>query len=163
MIALIATSAQAQVSKASRFDDPTGITADPTGLLRDTSVHAFPRYPQDLEHKQITGAPVVAFVIDTSGRVEIKTATFLNDPRAEFAKAVCDLLPRLHFQPFMVGAQRWRVLLVEMYAFNTWAVPDTSGRRAAASLVSQSQEQFATKPIEQVVKQLDTLPHCEGR
>ena len=157
----------AQATNLNRFKDPEGITADPTGLRRDTSVRAFPRYPRGLQEKGITGAPVAAFVIDTTGRVELETASFLNTSRPEFAKAVCDLLPKLRFQPFIVGDQKWRVLLVEMFAFNNfgppgetlrWPAPDS----AASALAAHSQEDFATKPIVKVVEQLVSLPHCDS-
>ena len=148
----------AQATNLNRFKDPEGITADPTGLHRDTSVRAFPRYPRGLQAKGITGAPVVAFVIDTTGRVELETASFVRTSRPEFAKAVCDLLPKLRFQPFLVGDQKWRVLLVEMFAFNSWPEPDT----AASTLAAHSQENFATKPIVKVVEQLVSLPHCDS-
>ena len=148
----------AQATNLNRFKDPEGITADPTGLHRDTSVRAFPRYPRGLQERGITGAPVAAFVIDTTGRVELETASFLNTSRPEFAKAVCDLLPKLRFQPFIVGDQKWRVLLVEMFAFNNWPAPDS----AASALAAHSQEDFATRPIVKVVEQLVSLPHCDS-
>ena len=148
----------AQATNLNRFKDPEGITADPTGLRRDTSVRVFPRYPRGLQVRGITGAPVVAFVIDTTGRIELETASFVRTSRPELIKAVCDLLPTFRFQPFLVGDQKWRVLLVEMFAFNTWPEPDT----AAANLAAHSQEDFATKPIVRVVEQLVSLPHCES-
>ena len=162
LLTLLVTGLGAQTTSPTRFRDPEGITADPTGLLRDTSARPGPKYPRDLEMEHVTGAPVVAFVIDTTGRIELKTATFLNAPRPEFAKAVCDFLPTLRFKPFLVEDQKWRVLLVQIYAFNTWAVPDTAGRRAASTLVSRSQEEFAMKPIGKVIEQLEILPHCEA-
>jgi Gram-negative bacterial TonB protein C-terminal len=158
----LGSSLGAQATSLNRFKDPEGITADPTGLLRDTSVKAFPRYPRDFAARKITGAVVVAFVIDTTGHVEFETASFLNTSRPEFAKAVCDLLPKLRFQPFLVGDQKWRVLLVEMFAFDTWAMSDTAGRRTASTLVAHSQEDFATKPIVKAVEQLVSFPHCDS-
>jgi hypothetical protein len=157
-LATLGISLSAQTTNLNRFRDPEGITADPTGLRRDTSVRAFPRYPRGLQEKGITGAPVAAFVIDTTGRVELETASFLNTSRREFAKAVCDLLPKLRFQPFMVGDQKSRVLLVEMFAFNNWPAPDS----VASALAAHSQEEFATKPIVKVVEQLVSLPHCDS-
>jgi hypothetical protein len=148
----------AQAANLNRFKDPEGITADPTGLHRDTSVRAFPRYPRGLQAKGITGALVVAFVIDTTGRVELETASFVRTSRPEFAKAVCDLLPKLRFEPFLVADQKWRVLLVEMFAFNIWPEADT----AAATLAAHTQENFATKPIVKVIPQLVSLPHCDS-
>jgi hypothetical protein len=154
----LGTTLGAQATSLNRFKDPEGITADPTGLRRDTSVRVFPRYPRGLQEKGITGAPVAAFVIDTAGRVELETASFLNISRPEFAKAVCDLLPKLRFQPFIVGEQKWRVLLVEMFAFNNWPAPDS----AASALAARNQEDFATKPIGRVVEQLASFPHCDS-
>jgi hypothetical protein len=157
-LATLGSALGAQVTNLNRFKDPEGITADPTGLRRDTSVRAFPRYPRGLQARGITGAPVAAFVIDTTGRVEVETTSFLNTSRPEFTKAVCDLLPKLRFQPFLVGDQKWRVLLVEMFAFNNWPAPDS----AASALAAHSQENFATKPIGKVVEQLVLLPHCDS-
>jgi hypothetical protein len=157
-LATLGSTLGAQATNLNRFKDPEGITADPTGLHRDTSVRAFPRYPRGLQERGITGAPVAAFVIDTTGRVELETASFLNSSRPAFAKAVCDLLPKLRFQPFIVGDQKWRVLLVEMFAFNNWPAPDS----AASVLAAHSQEDFATRPIVKVVEQLVSLPHCDS-
>jgi len=157
-LATLGTTLGAQATNLNRFKDPEGITADPTGLHRDTSVRAFPRYPRGLQERGITGAPVAAFVIDTTGRVELETASFLNTSRPEFAKAVCDLLPKLRFQPFIVGDQKWRVLLVEMFAFNNWPAPDST----ASALAAHSQEDFATRPIVKVVEQLVSFPHCDS-
>ena len=156
-----ASSSIAQTADVGRFRDPDGITADPTGLKRDTTVRrAFPRYPLDLFRTKITGASVVAFVIDTTGRVEPETATFLNVTRAEFVKAVCDLLPKLRFEPFLVGDQKMRVLLVQSYSFDNWQALDTTSIHAASSLAARKQEEFATKPIKDVVEELAPLPTC---
>ena len=147
----------AQAADQNRFRDPEGITADPTGLLRDPSVRAFPKYPREFMEKGIAGSMVAAYVIDTTGRVELETASFVKSSRREFVKAVCDLLPKLRFQPFLVGDQKWRVLLVESFAFNNKFEADAR----AIALAKQSQEEFSTKPIVNVVKQLVSLPHCD--
>jgi outer membrane biosynthesis protein TonB len=162
---LLGGSASAQTPEATRFKDPEGITADPTGLLRDTSdplTRPGPRYPRGLESKAVIGESVVAFVIDTTGRVELETASFLNPSRPEFEKAVCEFLPTARFQPFVVVDRKWRVLLVEMFAFNTLAIRDTAHLRAASALSARSQEEFSTEPIGKVVAHLVPLPHCDG-
>jgi hypothetical protein len=155
----------AQAPETARFKDPEGITADPTGLLRDRSDPASrpgPRYPRDLEDTDIIGESVVAFVIDTTGRVELETASFLNTSRPEFEKAVCEFLPTARFQPFVVIDRKWRVLLVEMFAFNKLMLRDTARLRAASALSTRSQEEFSTEPIGKVVAHLEPLPHCDG-
>ena len=162
---LLGGSLRAQAPEAARFKDPEGITADPTGLLRDRSDPASrpaPRFPRELEDKDVIGESVVAFVIDTTGHVELETASFLNNARPEFEKAVCEFLPTARFQPFVVVDRKWRVLLVEMFAFNKLMVRDTARLRAASDLSARSQEEFSTEPIDKVVAHLVPLPHCDG-
>jgi len=152
-----------QAGVSSRFHDPDGITADPTGLRRDTSVRVSPpgpRYPRSQEATGIIAVPVVAYVIDTTGRVELETASFLNSSPAEFIDAVCAFLPKLRFEPFIVGDRKTRVLLVEQYGFIPWRHLDRANLKAYKNLVAQSQEEFSTSPMSRVVAKLDPLPHC---
>ena len=146
-------------NNTSRIKDPEGITADPTGLRRDPSVRVLPpKTPRWMTQSSVTGAPVAAFVIDTTGRVEMETVSFVRPGGSEFMKLTCEMLPKFRFLPFMVGEQKWRVLLVESFAFNVLPEPDS----AATNLASRTQEDFATKPIAKVVEQLSSLPHCES-
>ena len=161
---LVTAKLPAQSTISSRFPDPEGITADPTGLRRDTSVRVWPPGPRfPLEKWGITAAPVVAYVIDTTGRVELETATFLNSSPAEFMDAVCAFLPKQRFEPFIVADRKSRVLLVETYGFYGFIRLknlDLAKLKAANALVTQSQEEFSTTPIISVVAKLDRLPHC---
>jgi len=154
-------SGQAGVSQ--RFRDPDGITADPTGLRRDTTVRVSPPGPRIPRGKEgITVTPVVAYVIDTTGRVELETATFLTSAPAEFIDAVCAFLPKQRFEPFLVADRKSRVLLVQLFGFNNWRHFDRAKIDAAQALVTQSQEEFSTSPMSKVVAKLDPLPHCGG-
>src|ERR1700692_4384411 len=79
---LVAAKLPAQTVAPSRFHDPGGITADPTGLRRDTSVKLLrpgPRYPRDQESMGTNAAPVVAYVIDTAGRIGLETVRLSGD------------------------------------------------------------------------------------
>ncbi|MFL5560994.1 MAG: hypothetical protein ACJ79K_05925 [Gemmatimonadaceae bacterium] len=152
----------AQASTPQRFKDPEHTTADPTGLRPDRRVSVAPVYPAHLESEKVIGAPIVAFVIDTTGRVEIETASFVSIARPEFAKAVCDNLRTLRYEPFLLGDQKWRVLLVKMFGFEMLVVPDTTTLRAASALAQRTQEEFATKPIAGVIAHLESLPHCDS-
>jgi hypothetical protein len=110
----------------------------------------------------INAAPVVAYVIDTTGRIELETVSFLNATPPEFIDAVCAFLPAKRFEPFVVADQKWRVLLVDMYGFNHWKDRDTTMLNVAWLLKKASQEEFATSPMSKVVGRLDPLPHCPG-
>jgi hypothetical protein len=160
---LVAAKLPAQTVTSSRFHDPEAITADPTGLRPDTTVKLHPpgpRYPQAQEARGINAAPVVAYVIDTTGRIELETASFLNSSPPEIVDAVCAFLPKKRFEPLVVADQKWRVLLVDMYGFTVWRNPDTTMLKAATSLEKRTQEEFATAPISKAVARLDPLPHC---
>ena len=166
MATFIVASACAHATGApvNRFHDPASITADPTGLRRDTTVRLHPpgpSYPRTEVRKGRTAAQVVAYVIDTTGHVEFETITFLNSTPGKFSDAVCAFVPKQKFEPFIVANQKWRVLLVQMFGFNTWRnLDDRSMIDAADALVKKSQEEFSTSPISQVVARLETLPHC---
>lgn len=159
---LVASGLPGQPTVALRFSDPETITADPTGLRTDTSAQkaAGPRYPLGAEERGISATPVVAFVIDTIGRVEFPTASFLNASPPEFRDAICVFLLDLRFEPFFVGDQKRRVLLVQAYDFNTSKNRDSTTLKAAAALATASQEEFAASPMSSVVAGLDDLPHC---
>jgi hypothetical protein len=160
---LVSARLPAQTVLPSRFHDPEGITADPTGLKRDTSVkmpHPWPLYPRNREASGINAAPVVAYVIDTTGRIELETVSFLNSSPPEIVDAVCAFLPMKRFEPLVIADQKWRVLLVDMYGFTIWRNPDTTMLKAATSLEKRTQEEFATAPISKAVARLDILRHC---
>src|SRR5690242_19145565 len=109
MIATIATAAAASPvvaqtdSTAARFPHPETISGDPTGMRPLPGKDAAPRYPDAERAKSAVATPVVAFVVDTSGRVELPSASFLNDTPSDFEHAVCDILPALRFTPLAIG------------------------------------------------------------
>lgn len=103
---------------------------------------------------------MLAYVIDTTGMVVLKSATFLNETPKEFMEAVCNFLPTLRFKPFVVAGMKWRVLLVDMYSFN-WLIPDTTHLNAAVRLQHQKQEEFSTEPIDKAIESLMNRPHCD--
>lgn len=155
----------AQDTTGSRFGDLSTLTADPTGLVRERGLRVGPRYPRSLVAGRKTGSPVLVYVIDTTGLVEVETATFLNEPPvdSEFAAAVCDFLPNIRFKPFVVADMKWRVLLVDMYSFDVsfnLPQPDTAKIHAASRFQHQKQEEFATEPIVKAIASLERLPHC---
>jgi hypothetical protein len=145
-----------------RFRDPASITGDPTGLRLIPPIGHFPRYPDRERAADHTAAPVVAYVVDTAGVVELPTASFLDDSNPEFQKSICELLPWLRFVPLAVAGQKMRVLYVQFYAFNTVTAPDSAGIARASALMHQRQEAYATQPVENVIPELERRPHCDN-
>jgi len=156
-----AQSAPRSDTSRTRFRDPEHITGDPTGLRVDFNGLMAPRYPDDARAAERTSVPVVAFVVDTTGHVEVETASFLNDPPPEFRDAVCKALPEILFHPLVLDGQKQRVLLVQLYAFNTLKTPDSIGLARADSITRARQERFGTRPVTDVIPELERLPHCD--
>jgi hypothetical protein len=119
-----------------------------------------PRYPDYARAHDQTAAPVVAFVVDTMGVVELPTASFLDDSKPWFRASICEMLPQLQFEPLVVDGRKMRVLFVQFYAFRTWRAPDSTGIARASALMHQRQEAYATQPVEKVIPELERRPHC---
>jgi hypothetical protein len=144
-----------------RFRDPGSITGDPTGLRQIVPFRG-PRYPQRALGADETAAPVVAFVVDTTGRVELTTASFLNYVAPDFQLAVCEMLPALRFEPLAIAGQKMRVLFVQFYGFNSLTQPDEEGLMVSRALMRERQEAYATQPVENVIPELERRPHCDN-
>jgi hypothetical protein len=158
----LASPIDAQVAETStRFRDPASITGDPTGLRQIVPFRG-PRYPQRARSADETGAPVVAFVVDTTGRVELPTASFLNYVAPDFQDAVCEMLPALRFVPLAIAGQKMRVLFVQFYGFNSLTQPDLEALNVADALMRERQETYATQPVENVIPELERRPHCDN-
>ena len=144
-----------------RFRDPGAITGDPTGMHMIPPIGIHMPYPDAERAAEHTAFPVVAFVVDTTGVIEVPTISFLDDTKPVFQQALCEYLPRLRFQPLVIAGQKMRVLDVEVYGFNTAETPDISGSVRSHVLARQLQETFATQPVENVVPDLERRPHCD--
>lgn len=143
-----------------RFRDPAGITGDPTGL-RQIAPFRGPHYPDYARAHDQTAAPVLAFVVDTTGEVELPTASFLDNSRPWFRESVCEMLPQLRFEPLEVDGRKMRVLLVRFYAFRTATAPDSAGIARASALMNERQTAYATQPVTNVIPELERRPHCD--
>jgi len=130
----------------------------PPPVVRD-----FPKFPSDLASRMISGAVVVAYVIDTTGRVELASTSFLKATHHEFANAVCDYLPNVRYQPFLAGERKLRVLVVQIHEFVAPGSSDSPEIAAALRLQSRTEDEFTRTPLVTIVNELEKLPHCAAR
>jgi hypothetical protein len=126
-------------------------------------VRAFPKFPSDLASRMISGAVAVAYVIDTTGRVELGSASFLNATHHEFANAVCDYLPKVRYQPFLVGERKLRILVVQLHEFIAPGGSHSPEISDALRLQSRTEDEFMKTPVIRIVNELEKLPHCAAR
>lgn len=76
-----------------------------------------PVYPSALRAAQIQGTVLARFVVDTAGRAEPESITFLEATHGQFADAVRQALVRSRFHPARIGGHPVRQLVEQRFAF----------------------------------------------
>jgi TonB family protein len=112
-----------------------------------------PKYPPGPRSKEIEADVILAFVVDSSGRPELPSASFIQDAlEPEFRHAICAHLRTARFV-YPPGSQPRRALVVTPVQF-------TINRRAAPLDVKPIERAMRQMPRSQVFEQLDALKHC---
>jgi TonB family protein len=78
---------------------------------------AGPAYPKAMLEKQIEGSALMRFVIDSTGLIDLKTIAIQKATHPDFAKAVEDVMPRMHFRPALMGSKAVRQLVEQEFKF----------------------------------------------
>jgi protein TonB len=76
-----------------------------------------PRYPDILRSGGVEGEVLVQFVVDTSGRAEMKDFKILKSSHDLFSAAVRNVLPQMRFIPAEVGGRRVKQLVQQPFVF----------------------------------------------
>jgi TonB family protein len=154
------TSQQSQPSGP--FEDVESLVIAPDTVLHSVKVQMRDRgrlsYPPGARRVGVEAGVVVAFVIDTAGRVEPRTMTFLEPaPSFEFQQSLCDWTHTVRFATPLVDGRPRRVLVVQPFGFSLGDnAPD---RQPDAEPYSARLRNAA--PIA-VVEYLKRQPHCHG-
>jgi protein TonB len=77
---------------------------DKPAIPRDGN--APPRYPSMLERSRVSGEVVAQFVVDTTGRVDVRTLRILRSSDALFSASLKSVLPGWRFLPAEAGGKR---------------------------------------------------------
>ena len=117
-----------------------------------------PRYPFKLLGARAVDELVAAFVVDTAGRVEKSSITFVQPPsHREFQESVCKFLQdEATFIPGQTNGRARRTLVFMPFAF-TLNFDAPSG---PAPDVKGMQEHARAAPRDQLVAELENRPHC---
>lgn len=88
---------------------------------------AGPEYPPDLMAQGIEGSVLATFVVDTTGRPDLRTYIALESTHPRFSLAVRDALPRMKFKPAKRGPVPVRQQVELRFTFRVvkTAPPDT--------------------------------------
>jgi protein TonB len=76
-----------------------------------------PRYPESLRRAGVEGDVVVKFVVDTTGRVDLRTVEVMRSTHDAFTAAVRETLATLRFAPARDGERQVRALAVMPFHF----------------------------------------------
>jgi hypothetical protein len=106
---------------------------------------------------------IVAYVVDTRGRAEIGTVSFLESPPRDvydvipngFQRSVCDYLRDVRFKPATAAGQPRRALVIQPFVFASDAphAPD----------VRPHEEAMQSMPRADLIQWLTQLPTCDRR
>jgi protein TonB len=77
-----------------------------------------PRYPFSLLSMGVEGNVVVQFVVDSTGKAEMKSLRIVRSTHELFTRAVRAVLPRLRFLPAEVGGNKVDVLVEQPFQFS---------------------------------------------
>jgi protein TonB len=78
---------------------------------------ANPRYPDILRQAGVEGEVLAQFVVDTTGRAEVRTFKVLKSSHDLFGTAVKNALPGMRFIPAEVGGRKVRQLVQQPFSF----------------------------------------------
>jgi len=76
-----------------------------------------PRYPRDLRESGVEGEVLVQFVVDQTGRAEMRTFKVLKSSHDEFTRAARAVLPLMSFSPAELDGCKVRQLVQLPFAF----------------------------------------------
>lgn len=76
-----------------------------------------PRYPEALRRAGVEGEVVVKFLVDTMGRVDMRTVEILRSTHEAFTAAVRETLARLRFSPAIASERKTNALAVMPFRF----------------------------------------------
>ncbi len=77
-----------------------------------------PRYPNLLQLSGVEGQVIVSFVVDTTGRADVRSLTILKSANELFTAAVRAALPGMRFIPAEAGGRKVRQLVLLPFSFS---------------------------------------------
>ena len=153
---LIRASSQGVPVKRNRLGDLDAVLVAPApGPLPLLPVKA-PTFPEDLRRNGEEAIVVVAAIIDTTGRIERGSASFVRITNPKFRQTVCTWLGQVRFEPPRDGDALRRALVFIPLAF------EVASDRSAAGEPSVIGYQRSARSMsrDSLGAQLSRLPGC---
>jgi hypothetical protein len=116
---------------------------------------ASPRYPADERERSIEAHPIIAFVVDTTGRIESRTLTFLVAISPGFQESLCEWRKRIRMTPARVAGVARRTLIVQAFSFEIGSVT-----KRAPPDVEPFKKHLRTIGSDSAFALLEGMSHC---
>jgi hypothetical protein len=104
-------------SQTSKGSDSVFSIVDVDSAARTDPTSAAPVYPDALRNLGIEGSVSVRYVVDSTGFADPLSLVIVHASRVEFAVAVMEALPSMHFVPAKIGQKRVRQLVEQSFNF----------------------------------------------
>jgi hypothetical protein len=100
----------------------------------------------------------IAFIVDTTGRVEPRSISFIGEAPEEWRGHFCNEYMEARFRPVRRGAVARRALMI--HAFDTMLPRDSASLPTAKMLFDSTRTAVFGRGAAAAVEQLRTRPHC---
>ncbi len=144
---------------------PGVVTTIPTSelVLADSiesraTTHEFPRYPYEAQSQGVSARLVAFFVVDTVGRVDIRSVRFGLDADRLFYASVCDALTRMRFAPIRREGRARPALVMLPYSFTIGG--DASASRAMVPEWESFHQMIRAIGMDSTLISLALRPRC---
>ena len=153
-------------------DDGAPRTATRFGALADivfaneTDAQLFPetgyaRYPEGERKRSVEASFAVAFVLDSTGRAEYPSVSFIGNAAPTFLGEVCRFLRGARYAPVKRDGSLRRALVVTDFTFTLEPQHEVEPRTHVQPVnVEKLRRTFVAKGLAESVKELETHRHC---
>jgi len=115
-----------------------------------------PRFPPEERARGVEAAFITAFILDTLGRVELPSISFLEDAPRAFAGAVCSYYRAARFAPARQNGAVSRALIVHPWTFGL-----SGGKWEHATIdAGPVRSKFQREGAVAAISELQSRPHC---
>lgn len=115
-----------------------------------------PEYPVDLRGSGVTGQLMAAFVVDSTGRVEFRSITFVEPADVGFHHSVCRFLRDTQFRPARSDGIPRRALVFAPFRFTISSAPPLGPQTNVNVYATRAR----SAPREELIAALEKQPHC---
>ena len=164
---LACASSRGTVSDAepsTRFRDLTAVVIADSGEAMPIPGMGYIRYPDEERRRNIEAAFAIAFLLDTDGRAEYETVSFLGGAAPAFFAEACHWLRTMRFAPVRRDGTPQRSLVVIDLTF-TLDHSNAPGsallvRRVTRVNVEKHRRRLAALGVVQSARELELRRHC---